>query len=303
MESLNDYDREQCEGHLSLEECWIALEEFKNNKSPGNDGITAEFYQKCWALLGPMMVDSFNVSYTNGELTNSQRQAVITLLDKGKDRSLLKNWRPISLLNVDYKITSKALTNRFTKYLPKIIEDSLAGYIKDRNIRDNIRTIVDTKEYLKDKPLTRILISVDFEKAFDSLSWKFMQAVLGKLNFGESFRKWVKLLYTNISSCINNNGFTSGYFDVKRGVRQRDPLSPYLFIIAVEAMACKIRQENKIKGIDITNQTLKLLQYADDTNGILQDLNSTKYFLQTIKEFGQYSGLLLNATKTEFMDW
>ena len=202
MVALSNDDKEQCEGHLGLEECWGALKEFKNNKSPGNDGITAEFYKKFWPLFGPMMVNSFNVSYTHGELTDSQRQAVITLLDKGKDRSLLKNWRPISLLNVDYKIASKALANRFTKYLPKIIKDSQAGYVKDRNIRDNIRTIVDTMEYLKDRNLPGILISVDFEKAFDSLSWNFIQAVLRKLNFGESFRRWVKLLYTNISSCI-----------------------------------------------------------------------------------------------------
>lgn len=299
MPELSTEDSKSCEGQLSVDECKAALKEFKSNKSPGNDGITAEFYKKFWPMFGPLMVAAFNESYIKGELSTSQRQAVITLLDKGKDRCLLKNWRPISLLNVDYKIIAKAIANRFTKYLPNLINNNQAGYVKDRNILDNVRTVVDILEYLKEKQLPGILINVDFEKAFDSLSWTFLQTVLQKFNFGESFRKWIELLYTNISSCISNNGFTSRYFNVERGVRQGDPLSPYLFILAVEVMACKIKQDEAIEGIAINGQIVKLLQYADDTNGILRNQKSAKHFLKTIKTFGEFSGLCLNATKTE----
>ena len=301
MPKLSEEESTTCEGQFSVDECREALKGFKNNKAPGNDGLTAEFYKKFWSTFGTLMVESFNESYIKGELTNSQRQAVITLLDKGKDRSLLKNWRPISLLNVDYKIASKALANRFTKYLPNIISKNQAGYVKGRNIVDNIRTIVDTLEYLKDRHLPGILIGVDFEKAFDSLSQVFLQSILKKLNFGPTFRKWIEVLYTNISSCIINNGFTSQYFSVERGVRQGDPLSPYLFIMAVEAMACKIKQENAIEGIRIGEQTVKILQYADDTNGLLFNQKSAKAFLETIKTFGDFSGLHLNTSKTEGM--
>ena len=139
---LLDEEKNECEGLLTNEECRAVLKTFNSNKSPGNDGLTIEFYRKFWPIFGQLMMDSFNCAYSHGELSVSQRQAVITLLDKGKNRYLLKNWRPISLLNVDYKIASKALANRMIKFLPKLIHENQVGYVKDRNIADNIRTIV-----------------------------------------------------------------------------------------------------------------------------------------------------------------
>ncbi len=196
---------------------------------------------------------------------------------------------------------SKSLANRFIKYLPKLINDNQTGYVKGRNISENIRTIADILEYLKDNSQPGILINIDFEKAFDSLNWEFLLATLEKFNFGPSFIHWVEILYKNISSCIINNGHTSGFFKVGRGVRQGDPLSPYLFIMVAEIMASKIRQTEDIKGLIVKEKEHKIMQYADDTSGILKDLISAKKFLKIVKEFGQYSGLNLNVEKTEGM--
>ena len=113
---LTDEEQKDCEGTISLEECHKALKTFQNNKSPGNDGLPAEFYKTFWPEFGSAMVNACNNSFQKGEMSPSQRQAVITLLDKGKDRTLLKNWRPISLLNVDYKIASKTIAHRITNY-------------------------------------------------------------------------------------------------------------------------------------------------------------------------------------------
>ena len=298
---LNEESKAQCEGELTVEECAKALKTFKHNKAPGNDGLTTEFYQKFWPILGIHLVKSFNASYRGGELTHSQKQAVITLLDKGKDRALLKNWRPISLLNTDYKIASKALSNRLVDLLPELIHHNQVGYVKQRNISENIRTIADLLEYTKKKHMPGILMCIDFQKAFDSLNWAFLELTLKKFNFGDSFIHWIQTLYNGTSSCVTNNGVASEYFSLGRGVRQGDPLSPYLFILAVEILANKIRQENKIKGITIKGQDIKLLQYADDTTGTLKDKQSAKYFLATVEEFGVFSGLKLNKEKTEAM--
>jgi len=114
-----------CEGQLTYTDCCNVLEKLKNNKSPGNDGLTAEFYKKFWPILGTFLVDSLNAAYMYGQLYNSQRQAIIRLIEKkDKDRRYIENWRPISLLNVDYKIGSKALTVRLEKVLPEIIDSS-----------------------------------------------------------------------------------------------------------------------------------------------------------------------------------
>ena len=117
-----------------------------------------------------------------------------------------------------------------------------------------------------------------FHKAFDSLEHKFLYAVLEKFNLGSIFCQWVLLLYSNISSCVINNGTTSTYFAVDRGVRQGDPLFPYLFVLAVEILAHMIRVNTNIKDLKIMNQMIKLLQYADDTLGIAQDEISAKLF-------------------------
>lgn len=298
---LSEEERSECEGPLTALECMVTLKTFKPNKAPGNDGLPIEFYQKLWPIFGKFALDSFNYAHDHGEMSVSQRQATITLLDKGKDRNQLKNWRPISLLNTDYKIMSKALANRFTKHLPKLINASQTGFVKGRNISENIRTLSDIMEYLKDNSQPGILINIDFEKAFDSLNWNFMEITLNKFNFGPSFTQWVKTLYNNISSCIINNGHTSKFFPVCRGVRQGDPLSPYLFILVTEMMAAKIRQANDIKGFQVRDNEYKVLQYADDTSGVLHDLKSARIFLDVVGEFGKYSGLNLNVEKTEGM--
>ena len=120
-------------------------------------------------------------------MSPSQRQAVITLLDKGKYRNLLKNWRPISLLNIDYKITSKVIAQRLTKHLDKIIHPNQTGFVKGRNISENTRTLLDILDYLKQTNKPGILINIDFEKAFDSIEWAFLMSVLRKFNLGDDF--------------------------------------------------------------------------------------------------------------------
>jgi len=301
MPEVDNVLKGKCEGVLTKAECKSALQAMKCKKSPGNDGLTIEFYKTFWELIGDLLVESLNMSYAIGKLTCSQRQAVIILLDKGKDRTLLKNWRPISLLNTDYKIASKAIAERLKMTLPHIIKMSQVGYIKGRNIVDNIRTVEDIMYYTKQENVAGILMSIDFEKAFDSCSWTFLELTMRKFNFGDSFIQWVKTFYNEATSCVSNNGYTSKYFKLERGVRQGDPLSPYLFLLVVEVLANAIRQDKKVEGICVSGKEIKLLQYADDTNGVVTDVKSAKRFLKIVNTFGTYSGLKLNKDKTEAM--
>ena len=142
---------------------------------------------------------------------------------------------------------------------------------------------------------------VDFEKAFDSLEWDFLIQALYKFNFGESFIKWVKTLYHNISSCIINSGITSPYFSLHRGTRQGDPLSGYLFIIALELLAQVIREDNQIQGIPIGDKTIKLTMYVDDITLFVSDTASGDRIFNILHEFSLASGLKANVDKTEGM--
>ena len=217
-----------CEGQLSYQECHNALKTFKNNKSPGNDGLTAEFYNTFWPILGNLLVDSLNTAHIQGKLSNSQRQAIITLIEKkDKDRRHIENWRPISLLNVDYKIGSKASALRLEKVLPNIIHKNQCAYVKGRTIFDAVRSINDVMEYTKLQNIPGLMTTFNFKNAFDSISWQFLIETLKLFNFGNSFIRWVEVLYSDTSSCVMNNGFASEIFQIKRRVRQGDLLSAY----------------------------------------------------------------------------
>ena len=145
------------------------------------------------------------------------------------------------------------------------------------------------------------MLFIDFENSFDSLEWHFLEKCLELFNFGPDLIRWVNTFYKNVKSCIINNGLCSHYFNVERGVRQGDPLSPYLFVICVEILAIAVRNDENIKGIKISDSETKLLQFADDTTAILADLNSAQALLKLLNDFEKVSGLKLNVMKTEAM--
>ena len=139
---LSEEQKQSCEGQITIDECKSILETFQINKSPGNDGIPIEFYKKCWNFICEPFINCINESFVKEELSNSQKQAVITLIEKqGKDRTLIENWRPISLVNVDAKIISKVIASRLKDVLPNIIHCNQSGYVKDRYIGETVRSI------------------------------------------------------------------------------------------------------------------------------------------------------------------
>ena len=200
--SLSNNSKMTCERLLTCAECFEALKKFPNGKTPGNDGLTAEFYKTFWNLLGQQLTESLNYSFEHGELSTSQKQATIKLIDKkDRDRRYIKHRRPISLLNVDMKIASEAHALRVEKMLPDIIQADQYAYIKGKTIFDAIRTIDDIMEYTKIQQLSGLMVAFDLvETAFDSLSWSFLFRALRSFNLGESFIRWVSVLYCNISS-------------------------------------------------------------------------------------------------------
>ena len=172
-------------------------------------------------------MQSLNYAFEYGEFSNSQKQAVITLVEKrGKGKRQMKNWRPISLINVDARIASKTLAKRLENVLPEIIHFDQSAFVKGRTIFDAIRTTDDVNEHTMNRDISGILVAIDFEKAFDFLNFSFLVRVLHAFNFRPSFIHWVRVLYNKVSSCVMNNDFTSGPFSLSRGVRQGGPLSP-----------------------------------------------------------------------------
>ena len=300
---LTEDEKHLCEGGITPEECLNAVKNLKENKSPGLDGIPGEFYKLLWPEICDLIIDSFNESFQNGELSESQKTSILSLMFKKSDRTLLKNYRPISLATTDYKILAFILANRLHKVIDKIISDDQSGYIKKRFIGTNIRLISDIIDYAENMNIGGAVIFLDFEKAFDSLEWVFMFEALQRFNFGHDFIKWVKTMYRNPIAMVKNNGWISSSFHLSRGIRQGCPISALLFIIAVEVLALNIKQSRQIKGFPLSptdqTKTATLSQYADDTILILREHSDVPVALELIEHFGQVSGLKLNLPKTE----
>ena len=299
--SLDKKSSLELEGRISKEEALLALKNMKNNKTPGSDGFTAEFYKFFWCDIAVYLVRSINYGFDVGELSLTQKQGIISILPKGdKPREYLKNWRPISLLNVSYKIASSCIANRIKKVLDYLIHDNQKGFLQGRFIGENTRVIYDVIHSTFEKHIPGILLLIDFEKAFDSISWRFMYKALEFFNFGTDLIKWVSVLYKDAKLCVLQNGIFSSFFSIGRGCRQGDPVSPYLFNLCVEIMGLMIRQNKNIKGIRIEKETICLLQYADDTVLFLDGSEkSLKSALDLLFQFSKFSGLKPNINKTK----
>ena len=298
---LSEKDKCKIEGKITYKECRKVVQQLKLNRCPGQDGLCAEFFKKFWHKLEKILVDSFNESYDDGQLSESQRKAVISLIFKKGDAELLVNYRPISITSVDYKILAFCLANRMQKVIKSIISTSQVAYIKDRFIGCNIRLVQDIMEYCDSNDQGAVLMMLDFCKAYDSLEWNFLFKVLERFNFGNSFIRWIKTLYNNPVACIKNNGHLSRDIILKRSIRQGCPVSVLLFILAAEVMAIAIRQSDNVKGIKVkdTNHSIKILQYADDGVLFLNDENEMRSAIEIINMFGKFAGTLLNMNKCE----
>jgi exonuclease III len=299
---ISEQDKTECDMEITYKEISNALKELKNGKTPGSDGFPPDFYKFFWKDLGILVFESLQYAEQKKEMSIDQKRGVINLIPKqDKDIRHLKNWRPISLLNTDYKILTKSLATRLKKVLPSVIHPDQVAYLKGRYIGQNIRTIIDIMDYTKEKKLEGIIAFLDFEKAFDSINWQVIDEALMSFNIGKKFRNWVKIVYKSITSCVTNCGFSSEHFDITRGVRQGCPLSAYLFIAVVEILAIKIRNNKNIQGIKVGDQEVKVIQMADDTTNFLKNEESLKETLETLNKFHTYSGLKLNLSKCEAM--
>ena len=231
------------------------------------------------------------------------RQCQITCLPKGdKPREYLKNWRPISLLNVTYKLISATLANRLKLVLPNIISKTQTGFLKHRFIGESTRLIYDLMSYAQEHNQEGLLMLIDFEKAFDSVSWRFLYKTLDFFNFGPYIQTWIKILNINITATVQQSGFTSPFFPVNRGCRQGDPIASYEFLLCAQILYLLIQQNNDIKGLIAHQYEYKLTQFADDTTLIMDgSQGSLQAALNTLEIFGTISGLNINKDKTKII--
>ena len=291
---------QKCEGPILESELLKALKNMSNNKSPRNDGLTKEVYERFWEDLKKPLCASITKAFQRGELSHSQKEAVIKLIEKkDRDKKLIKNWRPISLLNINTKLISEVLAERLKNVLPFLISSDQTGYVKGRFISEGGRLISDVLEICDKLQIKGFLMTVDIEKAFDSISHCLLIKVLEKYCFEKDFIKWIKILLQNQEACIVNGGSTTNYFKLEKGTRQGDPISAYFFILVLEIVFSFTKESQKLNGLDIFDKTILYTAYVDDTTFFLKDTKSVIELMNIFDTFSKFSGLKPNKSKCE----
>ena len=230
LKQLSEVNIAEMTKPLTLDEVGRALYAMKNNKSPGSDGFPAEFYKYFWVDLKFIVMRMLSSCYALGVMPHSLQEGIVTLIPKsGKPRNQINSYRPITLLNTSYKIFSSTIANRYKRVISTVVDPAQSGFIKGRFIGDNTRLMSDIMAYLKDEKNVGVFLSLDIEGAFNTVSWKFINAALAKYHFPSEMIRWFNLMNEGTYARILYNGHLSDKIKLFRSCRQGDPVSPYIF--------------------------------------------------------------------------
>ena len=292
--------RETQEIQLTLDDLAQATKSMNNKKTPGQDGIPVDFYKVFWNLLKDAFYEMVIYNYQEQIMHDSARKGVLNLIPKpGKDSRLIKNLRPITLLNTDYKIVEKAVANKMLPALSHIIGADQRGFMKDRRISVNIRKMLDIMHQAEKEDLEAVVLSLDFVKCFDKCSFTILHGSLDFFKFGSIVRQWTQILYRDFSVSIQNNGNFSEPFEIKKGVHQGGCCSSVYFLVIAEILALSLRHNEDIEGLKIKDIKNLLNQFADDMDIFSK---SNQKLLQAVckelESFRKHSGFTVSYDKT-----
>ena len=278
------------------------IKNLKNNKSPGWDGLTAEFYRHFWEDIKQTLYQSYLESINHHCLSPSQRIGIINLIPKPKpppDLAYLKNWRPITMPNVDYKIFTHIIKNRICDALPSVISKVQSGFQSGKSTQDNIVLMCLVLEHFnREEDDGALLLQVDFEKAFDSVDHQFLFKTMEKMGFGPYLVKLVKIALNGCMSFLNINGHLSTQVVLGRGLHQGSPLSPILFLLIAQVFTSKIECNLNIKGINVDGIDLLLSLFADDSDLFLEATGiCLDEVIKELANFARVSGCKYNLDK------
>ena len=302
MEKLEQDKVAQIDKTITLNDLHNTLKTCTDS-APGPDGIPYSIIKLTWKYFGTFLLESWLYSLETGSLTHSHESSYLKLLPKdGKDLTLLKNWRPITLSNCDLKLITKTLASKLTVGLECLISHNQTAYIKGRQITDNLHLLQYAVEKSSELDIPSMIVSLDAEKAFDSVEHWYIKEVLKKLGL-EKFITIFELLYSNQNVSIHLGNRVAGNYKIKNGVKQGDALSCILFILGIEPLLKNINLDCNIAGLKIHGNLMpKTIAYADDVACIIHPSNENIQKIFThYQRMSDISGLNLNADKSEII--
>ncbi|GJZ08806.1 RNA-directed DNA polymerase, eukaryota [Tanacetum coccineum] len=294
-------------------ECDVTFDEIKKavwdcgtNKSPGPDGFSFDFIRTFWDILKHDFVNAIREFFISSKFPPGCNSSFIALIPKKHDAKFVKDYRPISLIGCFYKIVSKILANRLKMVISELISDVQSAFVSNRQILDGPFILNELISWCKAHKSKAMIFKVDFEKAFDSVRWDFLDIILRNFGFGIKWRGWIQGCLSSAMGSILVNGSPTAEFKFHKGLKQGDPLSPYLFILVMESLHLSfnnIINADLFKGIRFDDSlTLSHLFYADDAVFIGKwDRANILTIVRMLKCFFLASGLQINILKSKLM--
>jgi hypothetical protein len=257
-EKARDEDLAALEAPFSKEEIDSIIANLPNNKSPGHDDFNGEFLKKCWPIIAEDFYKLCDAFYEGNLCLQSINSSFITLIPKIDNPSKVGDYRPISLLNSSIKLLTKILAERLQRVIMRLIHKNQYGFIKSRSIHDCLAWAFEYLHICKVSKKALVIIKLDFEKAFDRIEHQAILEVLKHKGFGQRWVKWIEDILGSGTSSVLLNGVPGKTFHCRRGVRQGDPLSPLLFVLAADLLQTVI---NNAKDQGLLNVTPQVFNY------------------------------------------
>ena len=264
--------------------------------------MTKELFKHFWDNIKAPFLHCVKEIKESKELSEMEKRGAIKITFKKGERNLIKNYRPITLLNVDLKIITKALALRISNVLPSLIHPNQTC-VPGRQIKNNIHITQNLIDHINETDGEAALVFVDQEKAFDRMSHSFIFKTLERFGFGQNFVNWIKIICNGTKSFVKVNGYETHKFDIERGVRQGCPLSGFLYVLTAEVLSTYIRKNKKIRGYRYKMKNLeylehKIVQYADDTNVCVSNIKSLDKLFKVFARFEKATNAKINNDKT-----
>lgn len=304
IKQINTMDRDSLVEEFSRQEIKAAVFDCGSNKAPGPDGFNFRFVKRFWSLFEDDFVNILQEFHATGVINHGCGSSFITLIPKVKSPLGLKDYRPITLIGMISKVISKILANRIKKVMGNIISEAQSAFLSDRFILDGPLMVNEVVAYLKKKNKKAFLLKIDFEKAYDNVNWNFLISIMTQMGFSSKWCDWIKGICVSSRAAVLVNGSPTFEFQCEKGLRQGDPLSPFLFLIVMEALSWildKARDVGVFKGIRLANNEMDMshLLYADDALIMGEwSYDNIKNIARILRIFYLCSGLRINLHKS-----